>query len=188
MAAGTWSAIFAGVSAAVALVSAIVSGMSALRSRQAKQVAEKKRDEAVEAAQNVASGVDRLVRVQESRQTVEQTAQASSVTIALSEVQRGFSGWKVHNDSGQPITNVVVSGVGGEQIVVYLGSGPEQRPEYVEPTVGAYQQSRLMFRPTGTDAVHADASDLERMALRFIDARQQRWEKIGTAPFRPVDP
>lgn len=83
---------------------------------------------------------------------------------------------------------MVVSGVGGEQIVVYLGSGPEQRPEYVEPTVGAYQRSRLMFRPTGTDAVHADATHLERMALQFTDARQQRWEKIGTAPVRPVEP
>lgn len=88
----TWSVIFAGVSAAVALASAIASGVSAWRSREAKKVAEKKRDEAVEAAQNVASGVDRLARVQESRQSAEQTAQASSVTIALSEVQRGFSG------------------------------------------------------------------------------------------------
>ena len=55
MNAGTWSAIFAGVSAVVALVSAIVSGVAAWRSREAKRVAEKKRDEAVEAAKNVAS-------------------------------------------------------------------------------------------------------------------------------------
>jgi hypothetical protein len=61
--------IISGISAAVALVSAAVAGVSALRSRKAKEIAEPKRDEAVEAAKNVASGVDRLVRVQESRQT-----------------------------------------------------------------------------------------------------------------------
>lgn len=187
--------IISGISAAVALGSAIVAGVSALRSREAKRIAEEKRDEAVQAAKDVASDVGRIATVQESRQraeesryTAEQSAQASSVLIVLSEVQRGFSGWKVHNESSQPITNVVVSGVAGAQIVVYLGSGPEPRSEYVEPTVGANQRSRLMFRPTGTDAVHADASDIERMALRFTDARQQRWEKIGSQPVRPVVP
>lgn len=185
--------IISGISAAVALGSAIVAGVSALRSREAKRIAEAKRDEAVQAAKDVASDVGRIATVQESRQraeearnTAEQSAQASSVLIVLSEVQRGFSGWKVHNESSQPVTNVVVSGLAGAQIVVYLGSGPEPRSEYVEPTVGAYQQSRLMFRPTGTDAVHADASEIERMALRFTDARQQTWEKIGSQPVRPV--
>ncbi|MHA0288229.1 hypothetical protein ACXYX3_17485 [Mycobacterium sp. C3-094] len=185
--------IISGVSAAVALGSAIAAGVSALRSREAKRIAEEKRDEAVQAAKDVASDVGRIATVQESRQraeearnTAEQSAQASSVLIVLSEVQRGFSGWKVHNESSQPVTNVVVSGLAGAQIVVYLGSEPEPRSEYVEPTVGAYQQSRLMFRPTGTDAVHADASEIERMALRFTDARQQTWEKIGSQPVRPV--
>ncbi|BBX15220.1 hypothetical protein CRI77_22405 [Mycolicibacterium duvalii] len=185
--------IISGISAAVAVGSAIVAGVSALRSREAKRIAEEKRDEAVQAAKDVASDVGRIATVQESRQraeearnTAEQSAQASSVLIVLSEVQRGFSGWKVHNESSQPVTNVVVSGVAGAQIVVYLGSGPEPRSEYVEPTVGAYKQSRLMFRPTGTDAVHADASEIERMALRFTDARQQTWEKIGSQPVRPV--
>lgn len=164
----------------MALVSAILFGVSALRSRQAKQ-------EAIEAAQHVASGVARLAQVQGSRQAAEQTAQASSVTIARSQVQHGRSGWRVDNGSDQPITDVEVSGVGGEQILLYLGSGPEQRPKYVEPTVGAHQQSQWMFRPTGTAAVHADDSDLERMALRFTDARNQTWEKIGTAPVRLVN-
>jgi len=188
VAAGTWSAIFAGVSAVVALVSAVVAGVSALRSREAKRVAEKKRDEAVEAAKNVASGVDRLARVEESRQTAEESAQASSVVLVLSEVQRGFSGWRVQNDSDRPVTNVVVRDATGAQIVVYRGSGPEPLPEYAEETIGAHQQSRLMFRPTGANAAQADPSEVERMSLRFNDSRHQAWERIGAQPPRRVDP
>lgn len=165
--------IISGISAAVALVSAIVAGVSALRSREARRVAEEKRDEAVAAANQVASATDRIAAVQESRQTIEESAQASSVVLVLSEAQRGFSGWRVQNDSSQPVTNVAVRGTASAQIVVYRGSGPEHLTEYVEQTLGAHQQSRLMFRPTGSDAVHADGAEVELMVLRFTDARGQ---------------
>lgn len=38
----------------------------------------------------------------------------------------------------------------------------------------------LMFRPTDSDGVHADASEVEWMVVRFIDAREQTWERVGT--------
>lgn len=186
MEAGTLSAVFAGVSAGVAVISAGVSAVAAWRSRDAKRVAEKKRNEAVEAAQNVASGIDRLALVQESRQTAEASAQASSVVFVRSEIQRGFSGWLVQNDSDRPVTNVAVRSTAGAKIVVYHGSGPDHLPEYVEHTVGAHQQSRLTFRPAGSDSAHADDSEAERMSLRFTDARGQEWERIGSQGAQPV--
>lgn len=188
MNAATWSATFAGVSAGVAIISAAVSGFAAWRSREAKNVAEKKRDEAVQAATDAASGIGRIATVQESRQTAAQSAQASSVVFVLSEVQRGFSGWRVQNDSDKPVTNVIVRGAAGAQIVVYRGSGPEQVPEYVEHTLGAHQQSRLMFRPTGIDAVHADPAEGERMSLQITDAQYKTWIRIGSQPPQPVNP
>lgn len=180
--------IISGISAAVALVSAIVAGVSALRSREARRVAEEKRDEAVAAANQVASATDRIAAVQESRQTIEESAQASSVVLVLSEAQRGFSGWRVQNDSSQPVTNVAVRGTASAQIVVYRGSGPEHLTEYVEQTLGAHQQSRLMFRPTSSDAVHADEAEVELMVLRFTDARGQTWERCGSQSARRVSP
>ena len=179
--------VISGISAAVAVVSAIVAGVSALRSREAKSVAEKKRNEAVDAATEVASAVGRIATIQESRQTAAECAQASSVILVLSEVQRGFSGWRVQNDSDQPVTNVVVRGATGGKIVVYRGSGPEPLTEYAEHVLGAHQKSQLMFRPTDTDAVHATSSDVERMALRFTDARNQTWERIGSQRAQQID-
>lgn len=130
----------------------------------------------------------RIAAVQESRQTSESSAQASSVVFVLSEIQRGFSGWKVQNDSDQPVTNVVVQGVAGAQIVVYKGSGPEPVPEYVEHTIGAHQQSQRMFRPTGSDAAQADGTEAGRMVLRFTDSRDQRWERVGSQPPTRIGP
>ncbi len=182
----TWKLIFAGISAGVALVSAIVSGVAAWRSRSAKKVAEAKRDEAVEAANKVASGVDRIAQVQESRQTADESAQASSVGFARSPVQGGRTGWRVQNDSDQPVTDVVVRSTTGAKIVVYNNDLP-RLTEYVEHTLGGHQQSQFMFRPTDSDAVRADPAELERMALRFTDARHQTWERIGSQRPRRVN-
>ncbi|WP_074331530.1 hypothetical protein [Mycobacteroides abscessus] len=171
----------------IALASALVSAISALRSREAKRIAEEKRDEAVTAAQTTAEALSRLAKAQESRQAVQKSVQASCVVFDLAEIQRGFSGWWVRNDSDQPVTNVVVRGVDGTQIVVYRGSGPEPLPEYPVHTLGARQRSELAFRPTGSSAVHADHSEVERMALRFTDARGQGWERIGAQAPQPVE-
>ncbi|NGX07367.1 hypothetical protein [Mycobacteroides franklinii] len=178
--------IISGISAAVAVVSAVAAGVSALRSREAKRIAEEKRDEAVAAATKVASATDRIAAVQESRQIIESSAQASCIVIVLSEMQRGYSGWWVQNYSDQPVTDVVVRGTGGAQIVVYRGSGPESLREYPLHTLGARQHSKLAFRPTGVSAVHADPGEVERMALRFTDARGQIWERVGTQSPQPV--
>lgn len=182
------NAIISGMSAFVAVASAIAAAVSAVRSRKSKEIAETKRDEAVAAAIKAASATDRIAAVQESRLTIEESAQASSVVLVLSEVQRGFSGWRVQNDSSQPVTNVAVRGAASAQIVVYRGSGPEHLTEYVEQTLGAQQQSRLMFRPTGSDAVHADGAEVELMVLRFTDARGQTWERCGSQSARRVGP
>jgi hypothetical protein len=185
--AGTWSAIFAGVSAAVAVVSAILSGIAALRSRDAKKVAEQKRDEAVAAAQAMASGVGRIATVQESRLTAAESAQASGVVFVQSPIQGGRTGWRVQNDSEQPVTNVVVRSTTGAKIQVY-NNDLTQLDEYVEHTLGAHQQSQLMFRPTDSEAVRADPAEVERMSLRFTDARHQTWERIGSQRPQPVNP
>lgn len=173
--------IFAGVSAGVALVSAIAAGIAAFRSRSAQRVAEKKRDEAVEAATKVANGVDRIARVQESRQTADESAQASSVVFVRSPAHGGRTGWRVQNDSDQPVTNVVVRSATGAKIQVY-NNDLSQLTEYVEHMLGGHQQSQFMFRPTDSDAVHADPAEVERVSLRFIDARLQMWERIGSQP------
>lgn len=141
--------IISGISAAVAVVSAIVAGVSALRSREAKEIAEKKRDEAVDAAVTVASATTRIAAVHGSRQATEAVAQASSVVVVIAKIQAGFSGWRVQNDSDQPVTNVAVRAADGGQIVVYRGSGTDHVPEYTEPVVGAHRHSEKMFRPTG---------------------------------------
>jgi hypothetical protein len=39
-----------------------------------------------------------------------------------------------------------------------------------------------MFRSTDSDAVRADPAEVERMSLRFTDARRQTWERIRTQP------
>jgi hypothetical protein len=179
-----WNVIFAGVSAGVALLSAIAAAIAAVLSRSAKREAEEKRDEAVEAAKGVASGVGRLVEMQESRDVVEESAQAYGVVFELSEVQRGFTGWRVRNDSDQPVTNVAVRGTTGLPIVVYRGSGPDSEPEYFEHALSAHQQSQLMFRPTGTTAVRTNPAEAELMAVRFTDARNQIWDRVGGQPPR----
>lgn len=142
----TWKLIFTGVSAGVALLSAIASAVAWWRSREAKKIAEQKRDEAVKAAQSVASATTRIADVQESFQTAEASAQASSVVFVRSVPQRGFSGWKVENYSDQPVTNVVVRSATGAKIRVY-NNDMDQLPEYVEHILGARQQSHRMFRP-----------------------------------------
>jgi hypothetical protein len=45
-----------------------------------------------------------------------------------------------------------------------------------------------MFRPTGTNAAQADPAEVERMVLRFTDAREQTWERIGTQAARRIGP
>lgn len=187
MNAGTWSAIFAGVSATVAAVSAVVAAVAAVRSKRAKNVAEQKRDEAVEAAKTVASGVGRIATVQESRQTAAESAQASSVVFVPSPIQGGRTGWRVQNDSDQPVTNVVVRSATGAKIQVY-NNNLDQLPEYVEHALGAHQHSQVMFRPTDSEAVRADPAEVERMSLRFTDARHQTWERIGSQRPQPVNP
>jgi hypothetical protein len=181
----TWSVIFAGVSAAVALVSAIASGVAAWRSREAKRVAEEKRDEAVAAANKVATG-DRIAQVHESRQTADESSQASSVVFVQSPVKGGRTGWRVQNDSDQPVTKVAVSSATGAKIQVY-NNDLSQLTEYVEHTLGGRQQSQLMFRPTDSDGAQADPAEVERMAVRFTNARRQTWERIGSQPPQRMD-
>lgn len=181
-----WNVIFAGVSAGVALLSAIAAAVSAVLSRSAKREAEEKRDEAVAAAKNVATGVGRLVQMQESRDAVEVSAQAYGVVFELSEVQRGFTGWRVRNDSDQPVTDVIVRGATGSPIVVYRGSGPDSVPEHREHALSAHQQSQFMFRPTGTTAAQTNPAEADLMAVQFTDTRNQTWERVGTQAPRLV--
>jgi hypothetical protein len=179
--------IISGTSAAVALVSAIVAGVSALCSREAKRIAEEKRDEAVAAANKVASATDRIAAVQESRRIAEESAQASSIVFVRSPVKGGRTGWRVQNDSGQPVTNVAVRSVTGAKIQVY-DNELSQLIDYVEHTLGAHHQSQLMFRPTDSDGAQADPAEVQRMAVRFTDARGQTWERIGSQSPGLVDP
>ncbi|ULE33328.1 hypothetical protein [Mycobacterium sp. IDR2000157661] len=81
--------------------------------------AEKKRDEAVAAAIKAASASDRIATVQESRLTIEESAQAFSVVIVPAPIKGGRSGWHVLNDSDQPVTRVAVSSATGAKIQVY---------------------------------------------------------------------
>jgi hypothetical protein len=187
MQAAGFSALFAGVSATVAAVSAVVSAVAAWRSRAAKKVAERKRDEAVEAAKTAASGIGRIATVQESRQTAAESAQASSVVFVQSPIQGGRSGWRVQNYSEQPVTNVVVRSTTGAKIQIY-NNNLDHLDEYVEHTLGAHQYSQQMFRPTDSEAVRADPAEVERMSLRFTDAGQQTWERIGSQPPQRVGP
>ena len=178
--------IISGISALVAVVSAIAAAVSALRSRKAKEIAETKRDEAVEAAKSVASSTGRIADVQESRETVEASAQAASVVFVRSVPQRGFSGWKVENYSDQPVTEVAVRSTTGAAIRVY-NNDMEQLPEYVEHILGAHQQSHRMFRPTDAEGAQADPAETERMAVRFTDSRGQTWERIGSKSAQRLD-
>jgi len=59
----------------------------------------------------------------------------------------------------------------------------EQLPEYLQRTLGARQQSERMFRPTDSEG-----AQVERMALRFTDTREQRWERIGSQAARRIEP
>jgi hypothetical protein len=175
----TWKLIFTGVSAVVALLSAIASAVAWWRSREAKVVAERKRDEAVDAATRVAAAADRIAEVQESRKTAEESTQASSVVFVRSITVGNRNGWRVHNDSDQPVRNVSVRSTAGAMIQVY-NNNLDRMSEYVEHNLGAHQQSQLCFRLTDGEGLRPDASEVERMAVRFTDAREQTWERVGT--------
>lgn len=179
--------IVGGISAFVALVSAIVAGVSAIKSRDAKRIAEEKRDEAVAAAIKAASATDRIAAVQESRLTIEESSQAFSVVIVPAPIKGGRSGWHVLNDSDQPVTRVAVSSSSGAKIQVY-NNDLTQFEEYVEHTVAGHSHSQLRFRPTDAEAARADPAEVERMVLRFTDARNQTWKRVGTQAPQRVEP
>jgi hypothetical protein len=180
----TFSAIFAGISAAVAVVSAVVSGVSAVRSRSAKREAEQRAREALEAAQSVATGVDRIAQVHESRQLSQKSAEAEKVTFAPSPVMGGRTGWRINNDSNASISDVRVrTTTNGARIVVYHGSSPDPGPEHVEPVIAAHQPSKFMFRP---EQIAPDKPEVDQMVVAFTDAKQQRWERTGGQAVRAV--
>lgn len=179
--------IISGISALVALVSAVVAGVSALRSREAKQIAEQKRDEAVAAASKVATATGRIADVQEQRQTAEASAQASSIVIVSAPISGGGrAGWQVHNGSAQPVTQVAVSTATGAQIQVY-DNDLTRFEEYIEHTLAGQSRSQLSFRPTDADGARIDPAEVGRIVLRFTDTHNQRWERIGTAPPVRID-
>lgn len=174
--------IISGISAFVAVGSAIAAAVSAVRSRKSKEIAETKRDEAVGAAIKAASATDRLAAVQESRLTIEESAQAFSVVIVPAPIKGGRAGWHVLNDGDQPVTRVAVSSATGAKIQVY-NNNLDHLPEYVEHTLAGHSHSQIPFRPTDGDAgARADPTEVERMKLRFTDARNQTWERVGTQP------
>lgn len=179
--------IISGISALVAVASAIAAAVSAVRSRKSKEIAETKRDEAVAAATKAASATDRIAAVQESRRTAEESAQASSVVFVRSKTLGNRTGWRVHNDSDQPVRNVAVRSTAGAMIQVY-NNNLDRLSEHVEHNLGAHQQSQLMFRPTDGEGLRPDPSEVERMAVRFTDAREQIWERVGTQAPQRIDP
>lgn len=179
--------IISGISAFVAVASAIAAAVSAVRSRTSKEIAETKRNEAVGAAIRAASAADRIAAVEESRLTIEESAQAFSVVVVPAPITGGRSGWHVLNDSDQPVTRVAVSSATGAKIVVY-NNDLTQFEEYVEHTVAGHSNSQLRFRPTDTDGARADPAEVERMVLRFTDARNQRWERVGSQAPTRIDP
>ncbi|WP_156664394.1 hypothetical protein [Mycobacterium sp. 852002-51613_SCH5001154] len=179
--------VISGISAFVAVASAIAAAVSAVRSREAKRIAEEKRDEAVGAAIKAASATDRIAAVQESRLTVEDSAQAFSVVIVPAPIKGGRSGWHVLNDSDQPVTRVAVSSATGAKIQVY-NNDLTQFEKYVEHTLAGHSHSQLRFRPTDADGARTDPAEVERMVLRFTDARNQTWERVGAQAPRLIDP
>jgi hypothetical protein len=194
MQAATISAIAAAVSAAVAVGSAIGALIAARRSRSDKKQAETRANEALKASQAVAAAVGRIAEAQEShqtsvesRQTAADSVQAVRVGFVPSPVQRGRTGWRIKNDSDDPVTSVDIRTTTGAKIVVYRGSGPDHEDHYGEPVLSAHQTTQMMFRPADSDAAAADPSEIERMRVRFTDARDQVWERIGSQPPRRVD-
>jgi hypothetical protein len=194
MQAATISAIAAGVSAAVAVGSAIGALIAARRSRSDKEQAGTRANEALKAYQAVAAAVGRIAEAQEfrqvsaeSRQTAVDSAQAERVGFVPSPVQRGRTGWRIKNDSDAPVTAVDIRTTTGAKIVVYRGSGPDHKDHYGEPVLSAHRTTQMMFRPADSDAAAADPSEVERMTVRFTDARNHAWERTGSQPPRRVD-
>jgi hypothetical protein len=208
MQAATASAAFAGVSAAVALGSALGALIAASRSRSDKKQTELRSDESLKAAQAAAVALGRIAQVQESlhastesaqaahesaeaeRESSEaehESAQAKRVGFVPSPVQRGRTGWRIKNDSDAPVYAVEVRTTNRAKVVVYRGSGPDQVDSDDEPLLTAHESSQMMFRPADSDAAAADPSELERMTVTFTDARGQRWERIGWRPPRKLD-
>jgi hypothetical protein len=183
----TFSAVFAGISATVAAGSAVGSWVSARRSRSAKTDAENKRDEAVTAAQAAADALRSIATTQETAQIEMESAQAARVGFVPSPVGRGRTGWRVQNDSDAPITAVEVSTTTSAKIVVYRGSGPDNQDHYDEPVISAGQTTPRMFRPADSDAAAANPAEVERMIVRFTDARGQRWERTGSQAPQPAE-
>ena len=134
----------------------------------------------------------RIADVEESRQTTQterdESAQAQRVGFVPSPVQRGRTGWRIKNDSDVSVSAVEVRTTTGAMIVVYRGSGPDHQYHYFEPVLGAHQSSQLMFRPADSDQAATDSSEVELMTVRFADARNHVWERVGSLPPRMVDP
>ena len=80
------------------------------------------------------------------------------------------------------LPGVVTCSTTGAKIRVYTND-MEQLPEYLLRTLGARQQSERIFRPTDSEG-----AQVERMALRFTDTREQRWERIGSQAARRIEP
>ena len=85
------------------------------------------------------------------------------------------------------LPGVVTCSTTGAKIRVYTND-MEQLPEYLQRTLGARQQSERIFRPTDSEGAQVDPAEIERMALRFTDTREQRWERIGSQAARRIEP
>lgn len=179
--------VISGISAVVAVASAIASGLAWLRSRDARDEAEKQRNQAVAASIKAASAIDRIAAVQESQLTIEESAQAFSVVIVPAENWQDRVGWHVLNDSDQPVTQVGVRSATGAKIKTYNNDLTEY-DEYVEPTLARQARSQLSFRPTDGEGPKGRPEEIETMVLRFTDARRQTWERVGSQPPQRLNP
>ena len=133
------------------------------------------------AASAVAGGIARMEALQASRHAAEEASQAQKVAIALAPVVGGRPGWEVRNDSDGPISSIEVRTTNEQQVVVYHGYGPEWQDYYEAGPIAAHQASQFTFRPAdGKSGGTPDPAEVNRLVLRFTDASDRQWERVGS--------
>jgi hypothetical protein len=173
---GDWGAIASGVSAVVALMSALAAGAAAIFSRRARDQADARATDALQSAQSVAIDIGVIATIQEAQRAADVDKQAHLVYLAKSDFN-GRAGYVVMNASDAPISRLQVSSRNATVVHVYGNNGDDMVHVYQEDVLGPRASSRT-FIPHARIVPHPP--EIEQIGFIFDDARGIRWGRFGT--------
>ena len=166
------------ISAVVAVVSAMASGVAWWRARAARNEAQSLAKASADAAQSVAVDVGVIASIQEAQRADDQDRQALLIYVARSVNNLGRSGWVVKNASDAPITNLQVTSKVGSTLFVYRPNGNVDNLTVYQESVLEPGMSTATFQPLSVQQLPGPP-EIEQLDVVFTDARSVRWGRFG---------